>query len=206
MYESASQSSSYILNTKAMSQKEAEEFCRCNGMHLVTWESRAEQNEVELHYQSIFQLQPPYHGAYWMGLRIKSGAWNKTGFTPLDNAYATVYREPNASIYTNWASGEPNNARGNEMCSVGNWTVRNGTVETWGWQDAQCQARLPAICKIAKPFDGQTTVPCCGSTFYIHTNPKDHAHAEEQCRWAQLHARLCPPVLAFELCCAGAWP
>ena len=29
-----------------MSQADAEEFCRCNGMHLVSWESRAEQNEV----------------------------------------------------------------------------------------------------------------------------------------------------------------
>jgi hypothetical protein len=29
-----------------MSQADAEQFCRDNGMHLVTWESAAEQNEV----------------------------------------------------------------------------------------------------------------------------------------------------------------
>jgi hypothetical protein len=137
---------------------------------------------VEVAFQSKFQLQPPYHGAYWMGLRIKKGAWNKTGFTPLDNAYATVYREPNASIYTAWATGEPNNARSNELCSVGNWTMRNGSVEAWGWQDAQCQQRLPAICKLAAPFDGETTNPCCGTKYTIHTKPVDAAHAEEQCR------------------------
>ena len=46
MYESNSLQSSYILNTNPMSQPQAEEFCRCNGMHLATWESKAEQNEV----------------------------------------------------------------------------------------------------------------------------------------------------------------
>jgi hypothetical protein len=48
MYKSASQDSTYILNTNSLSQKDAEEFCRCNGMHLVTWSSKAEQNEVSL--------------------------------------------------------------------------------------------------------------------------------------------------------------
>jgi hypothetical protein len=182
LYESAATQSSYVLNTNPMNQKDAEQFCRDNGMHLVTWESRAEQNEVEVAFQSKFQLQPPYHSAYWMGLRIKKGAWNKTGFTPLDNAYALVYKEPNGSIYTNWANTEPNNARGNEMCSVGNWTMRNGTVETWGWQDAQCQQRLPAICKLAAPFDGETTNPCCGTKYTIHTKPVDASKGDELCR------------------------
>ena len=46
MYESRNTQSSYILNTNPMNQKDAEDFCRGNGMHLVTWASRAEQNEV----------------------------------------------------------------------------------------------------------------------------------------------------------------
>ena len=45
-YSSASSKSSYILNTNPMNQADAEQFCRDNGMHLVTWESAAEQNEV----------------------------------------------------------------------------------------------------------------------------------------------------------------
>jgi hypothetical protein len=120
-----------------------------------------------------------------MGLRIKQGAWSKTGFTPLDHAFAAEYSDPNATLYVNWATGEPNNGRSNELCSVGNWTMRsssNGSVEAWGWQDVQCQQRLPAICKLAKPFDGRTTLPCCKTTFIIHTKPTDEAHAEEQCK------------------------
>jgi hypothetical protein len=50
-YDSNAQNSSYILNTNPMSQTDAEEFCRCNGMHLVTWASRAEQNEVRAQLQ-----------------------------------------------------------------------------------------------------------------------------------------------------------
>lgn len=46
LYNSVSQQSSYILNTSPMTQVAAEQFCRDNGMHLVTWASRAEQNEV----------------------------------------------------------------------------------------------------------------------------------------------------------------
>ena len=45
-YNSASSGSSYILNTNPLNQSEAELFCRDNGMHLVTWESAAEQSEV----------------------------------------------------------------------------------------------------------------------------------------------------------------
>ena len=139
--------------------------------------------QVETHFQGRFQLQPPFHTAYWMGLRIKKGTtWGKNNFKPLDNAYAQVYNEPNASIYTNWAATEPNNGRSNELCSIGNWTMRNGTVETWGWQDTQCQARLPAICKLAEPFDGSTTNPCCGTKFTIHTKPVDGAGAAETCK------------------------
>jgi hypothetical protein len=138
---------------------------------------------VETQFQARFQLQPPYHNAYWMGLRIKKGGvWNKTNFKPLDNAYAQIYREPNASIYTNWASGEPNNGRPPELCSTGNWTTRNGTVETWGWHDSQCTLRLPAICKLAEPFDGTTTNPCCGTTFTIHTKPVDAESAGDVCK------------------------
>jgi hypothetical protein len=140
---------------------------------------------VETQFQAKFQLQPPYHSAYWMGLRIRRGVtWTKTGFKPIDPAYATVYNEANgtASVYTNWAASEPNNNRSNEICSVGNWTMRNGTVEAWGWQDIQCQARLPAICKLAEPFDGTTTVPVTRATFTIHTTPMDQARAEEVCR------------------------
>jgi hypothetical protein len=48
LHNSASQQSSYILNTNPMTQLDAEQFCRDNGMHLVTWASRAEQNEVRL--------------------------------------------------------------------------------------------------------------------------------------------------------------
>jgi hypothetical protein len=48
-YSSASSQSSYILNTNPLSQVDAEQFCRDNGMHLVTWESAAEQNEVGPH-------------------------------------------------------------------------------------------------------------------------------------------------------------
>ena len=52
--------------------------------------------QVETHFQSKFQLQPPYHSAYWMGLQIPRGkSWSKTGFRPLDLAYAQV-RQPAA--------------------------------------------------------------------------------------------------------------
>jgi hypothetical protein len=120
-----------------------------------------------------------------MGLRIRQGkTWSKTGFKPVDPQSATMYDESsgNVTFYTNWATGEPNNIRSSELCSVGNWTMRNGSVETWGWQDSQCQVRLPAICKLAEPFDGTTTVPCCGTTYTIRTTPMDQAKAEELCR------------------------
>jgi hypothetical protein len=44
-YNSA-QGPSYILNTRPLSYADATQFCRDNGMHIVTWESAAEQNEV----------------------------------------------------------------------------------------------------------------------------------------------------------------
>ena len=93
-----------------------------------------------------------------------------------------MYNETNSTIYTNWALTEPNNNRSNELCSVGNWTLLNGTLETWGWTDVQCQQRLPAICKLAKPYDGRMNTSCCGSTYTIHTQPRTQAEAEELCK------------------------
>jgi hypothetical protein len=42
-YQSPSMGLTYILNTSYVTRAVAEERCRCDGGHLVSWESAAEQ-------------------------------------------------------------------------------------------------------------------------------------------------------------------
>ena len=93
---------------------------------------------------TIAQLYPYYHIAYWMGLTSNEGMYPR--FSWLD------YNTPGPGTpgtYTNWAVGsgfkEP---RRRQMCGVGNFSEQTGGV--WGWADRDCTAAHIFICEIKR--------------------------------------------------------
>ncbi|KAK7113644.1 C-type lectin-like isoform X2 [Littorina saxatilis] len=97
--------SCYILMEQKKTWKKAQSTCRKFGGNLATIANPSENHVLD-------KLLPETEA--WIGLRdhVNEGTfkWIKTSTTPL---------------WTNWAPGEPNNARRNEYCVVimpgGNW-------------------------------------------------------------------------------------
>jgi len=85
--------------------------------------------------------------AIWLGGE-RSQSTNK--FQWIAGPLTGIEFQDNASQYSNWAQGEPNNAGGSEACAVQN------LKELYGWNDVHCLAQLAHIVIEY----GKTIVPC----------------------------------------------
>jgi hypothetical protein len=92
-------------------------------------------------------LIPANHTAYWMGLV----AATRTQWRWLEPAVPSLSGP--GKVYTNWGMSpdgrpEPNNRQPPEDCGAANMTqLANGAG---GWADANCQVKLPFICKMIR--------------------------------------------------------
>ena len=59
----------YVFNSTATTQQQAELGCQAAGGHLLSYTSRQEQREVEQYFISTGRLIPAFHRSYWIGLR-----------------------------------------------------------------------------------------------------------------------------------------
>jgi hypothetical protein len=60
----------YCLSTNLTAQADAETYCNTLGGHLASWNSQAEQTEVEGYWIKAGLLLPLFHKAYWIGAVI----------------------------------------------------------------------------------------------------------------------------------------
>jgi hypothetical protein len=60
----------YCLSTNLTGQADAEDYCNTLGGHLASWNSQAEQTEVEGYWIKAGLLLPLFHKAYWIGAVI----------------------------------------------------------------------------------------------------------------------------------------
>ncbi len=92
-------------------------------------------------------LIPAYHRAYWMGLE----AISRTRWQWLEPSVPDLAGP--GKVYTNWGvspdgRAEPNNRFPPENCGASNMSqLANGAG---GWADANCQVKLPFICKMIR--------------------------------------------------------
>ena len=142
-YYSPNTNYTYILNTSFVTRNDAEERCRCDGGHLATFDSSAEQQEVEQYFISNYWLNIPYEREYWIGLSLIKGS------SPRKYNWTDRGDDLQAQAYQNWGLGEPNNQAGNEDCGVANYSMRTGK-QTGGWQDIACTRKFPFICRIKR--------------------------------------------------------
>ncbi len=62
-----STNNTYCLNTNMTGVDAGEQYCNDLGGHLVSWNSQAEQTEVEGYWVNAGLLLPTFHKLYWMG-------------------------------------------------------------------------------------------------------------------------------------------
>jgi hypothetical protein len=103
---------------------EAEAACQASGYHLATVENAAEQSFLSTG-ASLFS-----HDGFWIGIndRAQEGAFVWSSGLPVG--------------YTNWQSGEPDDAGGNEDCGQINRYYPAST-----WSDRPCDGAQPYICR-----------------------------------------------------------
>ena len=113
--------SCYKFSSKSASWNAAKAICEAQGSHLLVINSRAENQAIgthSSHHLLIGLHRDPNHQSRWL--------W-------VDGS------RPN---FTNWLSGEPNNAGGSEAC-VELASQRHG----WKWNDISCTASLRFVCE-----------------------------------------------------------
>ncbi|XP_050515893.1 pulmonary surfactant-associated protein D-like [Diabrotica virgifera virgifera] len=118
----------YKLLTTPVTYKGAVAACAAAGMELASIQSR-EKNEgvnAALHASPLIQ-------DFW----ISGYKYEKQWF----------WLKGEAMVFTNWGSGEPNNARGNEDCVV---VFKSGTGSFWN--DQVCEVKNIPLCeKVVAP-------------------------------------------------------
>jgi hypothetical protein len=146
----------YTFSTAQLSSSSAATFCQNQGGQLASYQSQAEQLEVEQGFIDMGALLPGWHTAYWLGLFTKNTSEPRTWrwsdpFVP----YFT------AESYTHWGTdssgiSEPNNAFPPESCVAANYTqaYQDGVpnVGPWGWSDSACSSKLPVMCRITREW------------------------------------------------------
>lgn len=113
------------LTVKGQTWKDAEITCQSYGGHLASVANQAEQNYI------FQQIKSNTNERFWIGYNDHA---NEKTFVWTDGY--------NATNYTNWRKGEPNNY-GNEDCVEINFY--NGF-----WNDEKCDNMFSYICKRQK--------------------------------------------------------
>lgn len=120
---SSAVSEQYHFVSEAKSWREAQSHCRTYYTDLATLHSTDDVN-------TLTQLGTQ-NGSAWIGLYDDLNSWKWS--IANDSFYG-----PDETLYRNWATGEPNNYGGNEMC-----------VHMYGqgtWNDITCSNTYPFVC------------------------------------------------------------
>jgi hypothetical protein len=104
-------------------------------------------------------LFPSYHITYWTGLYSNGTAPSRD--------WGWIYPPPNGrsgllqpSSYSRWGlpqpedlglPPEPNNLNPPEQCAAANASEAYWPGDAWAWADANCNARMVAMCRIMPP-------------------------------------------------------
>ncbi|KAJ8950570.1 hypothetical protein NQ318_015703 [Aromia moschata] len=123
----------FLLNDNSTSSWfKANRICEKYNMQLVTIENEEKSDMIK---HLLEKYTSPGAGMFWVaGSRLKDG---ETWSWPNQESY------PN-QIYTNWCPGEPNNAKGDELC------IQVYRDHAW-WNDERCTIPNSFICEnIAK--------------------------------------------------------
>ncbi|KAF6209142.1 hypothetical protein GE061_014886 [Apolygus lucorum] len=108
---------------------------KCKERHsdLATVRSKAEDDLVYKLYKDQY---PAFNKYLWIGgTRLDS----EKGFFWMTDG------QPVNENFTNWMTGEPNNAGGNEQCLSYEWGGAQG--KELGWNDLDCAVTSPYICE-----------------------------------------------------------
>ena len=165
----------FTLHTDLMTAAEAEQQCNSEGSHLVYYDSRQQQQEVETYFISQGLLLPGDTPSYWIGLVSDQASW------PAFSWRSRLVPSPGPTTYSHWPPTvrEPNNAAGDEFCAVANTTLYHSGA--WGWSDASCSLALPFICRQDVPGIYNYTSPRSGSLYYMVSHPANGLAAEVSC-------------------------
>ena len=115
------QDSCYKISSRTVSWNAAKSACEAMGSKLAMVKSQAEQQA----------LAPKISQMTWIGLH--RDPTHKSRWFWVDGSRAS---------YTNWYTGEPNNAGGKEDC-VHFWPP----AHSWKWNDFPCSNKLLYICE-----------------------------------------------------------
>ncbi len=174
----------YTLNTTLSTQAEAQRACNAMGAHLAAWPSQQTQNEVEAYFAANGYLLPSFHKVYWMGM-VK----RENDFVFLDASIQTAYR--NWGTYSTGNAGEgyaePNNYFGDELCTIGNYSMSKQVPPVWGFADYQCTGRFIFMCKNAAPGAFNYTDPATGYNYLLNTHNFTFDEGEAYCQLRGSH-------------------
>jgi hypothetical protein len=181
-YTSQLTGATYVFNEMPLTAAKAEAACNAMGSRLASFSSLAEQAEVERYFMLRQRLIPDYHENYWIGLRSA-----RPSLSPLAFNWTDFSSGPNPDTYTHWGftvpdyAPEPNNATGQELCVVANYTERYDIPEAWGWADVRCSRSFTSMCKMmatgAYVYVSNTT----NTTYILNTTAAGYATAAQVC-------------------------
>ena len=116
--------------------------CQQQGAYLATFHSQVENRWVYEYFRSKGQTG----SSIWIGLNDISKEGN----------YQWIDGSGGIASYSNWISGEPNNANGAQNCMV-LWSGYQGK-----WGDIECGNQYVAMCKwngtISNPIEGKNVL------------------------------------------------
>lgn len=159
----------------------AEANCNSLGGHLVVYETKAEQQEVEAEFIQQGALLAAYQGAYWLGLQAEP----YPEFHWLDRTIAS----PSNVTYINWADGQPGAQEDSNFCATANASlarVSSATAiaagaEPWGWQSYDCTQAQVYICQVTRPMVVGYTSNRTDNIYVLDTQLMDRYAAEDSC-------------------------
>ena len=141
----------YQLTNTPSTWIEAVSLCQQQGGNLITIHSLAQNRWV----YEYFRMEGRTSGSLWIGLNDISK----------EGSYQWVDGSGGIASYSNWISGEPNNAGSAQNCMV----LWSGYLGLWG--DIECWNTFPALCKwnntITSSVQGSYNYCCKLQNYYI---------------------------------------
>ncbi|XP_072397491.1 E-selectin-like [Diabrotica undecimpunctata] len=141
---------SYQVLTTPVSHKDAIAACQAIGMSLVSIQTKEKSDAVNTAIQANHLAN-----IFW------------TSGQKIGNSWFWLKGEP--FVFTNWNTGEPNNAKGNENCLT---VFKSGAKSLWN--DDSCDVKLIPVCE--KVVSYQNEGSSCGCTAPVINIFVDRAH------------------------------
>jgi hypothetical protein len=131
-----------------LSFDDAENNCRKNGSHLISYSNTSMQQTVETSLIDGGLLLPSFHKSYWIGLNTTAVDWKDVWRWTDNRPYIANKTYQNWGMYQPGTLQEPNNITAEEFCAAANSSQPVGP--TWGWSDTGCFDSFISICYYAR--------------------------------------------------------